>query len=346
MIKVIHLIPYDGIGGVEVAARSLRGVHRSGLDFSVQSVYQNVAGYHNRQETFGLSPLFHAFFNIRAQQPDLLIVSLWRACLIGILVKVFRPRTRLVLMLHSTRNAHWLDKAITDLAASLATELWADSEATLRQRLKESSHKIRRVISFVTRRLEPMPEKPPEPTFIFWGRLNAHKRVDRAIHLFSRITETLAGARFIIIGPDGGAFSNARATVDELRLQDKVSFRGELEFGDICSASSSASFYLQTSNHEGMAMSVVEAMQLGLVPVVTPVGEIQNYCRHGKNAIVITTHEAAVQDVRQVLADPGLYAVMRAAAVATWRHSPIYADSMLDACESAMAGGAAAPVPK
>lgn len=34
-------------------------------------------------------------------------------------------------------------------------------------------------------------------------------------------------------------------------------------------------------------MAVVEAMQLGLVPIVTPAGEIPSYCQHRLNAIVV-----------------------------------------------------------
>ena len=48
-----------------------------------------------------------------------------------------------------------------------------------------------------------------------------------------------------------------------------------------------------------MAFSVVEAMQLGLVPVVTAVGEIRAYCHNGQNAVRIETDEQAVEDVLQ-----------------------------------------------
>ena len=46
------------------------------------------------------------------------------------------------------------------------------------------------------------------------------------------------------------------------------------------------SFFLQLSFYEGFAMSVIEAMQLGLVPVVTNVGEISNYCIDNFNGVI------------------------------------------------------------
>lgn len=336
MKRVIHLIPYDGTGGVEVAARSMQHVGRADLDFSVQSIYPHVAGYEERQETFGIRPLLQAFSRIHRQNPDVLIVSLWRACIVGALVKIARPRLRLVLMLHSTRDAHWVDRFFTRLAGFLAQEWWGDSAATVNERLRGSPRKPKRVISFVTRRLEPGPVQPVTPTFIFWGRISEIKRIDRAIRIFAHILSSTPGARFVIIGPDGGALAELQSLVQALDLQESVFFKGEMDMARICEQAASSCFYLQSSKYEGMAMSVVEAMQLGLVPVVTPVGEIRNYCRSGHNAILVQSDEAAVEEILQVLADPMKYAFLRQQAVVTWRDQPLYADSMLQACRAAL----------
>ncbi len=39
MQKVIHLIPYDGIGGVETAARSMAQADAVDLDFRVETIF-------------------------------------------------------------------------------------------------------------------------------------------------------------------------------------------------------------------------------------------------------------------------------------------------------------------
>lgn len=344
MKKVVHLIPYDGTGGVEVAARSMRHVKCADLDFSVQSIYAHVAGYEERQATFGIRPLLQAFSRTRGQCPDVLIVSLWRACIVGVLVKIARPRLRLVLMLHSTRDAHWADRLFTRAAGFLAQEWWGDSAATMNERLRGSPRKPKRVISFVTRRLQPVQRRPVTPTFIFWGRISAIKGIDRAIRIFSRVLQSAPGASFVIIGPDGGALAELQALVQALGLEESVLFRGEMDLRQICEQAASACFYLQASEYEGMAMSVVEAMQLGLVPVVTPVGEIGNYCRSGRDAILIHSDDAAVAEILEVLADPAKYGALHQQAAVTWRDQPLYADSMLQACRAALervdAGGA------
>ena len=71
-----------------------------------------------------------------------------------------------------------------------------------------------------------------------------------------------------------------------------------------------ASFYLQTSVDEGTAPSVVKAMQSGLVPIVTPAGEIARYCRDGENAVVIRDKETAIRAVFALLSVPDHYRAM------------------------------------
>ena len=139
-------------------------------------------------------------------------------------------------------------------------------------------------------------------------------------------------ARFIIVGPDGGDLERINAQVKRLGLMNAVCLTGGMNFDSIRRHAGSASFYLQTSLSEGMAMSVVEAMQLGLVPVVTPVGEIGNYCRDGENALVIQTDEAIVEKILAVLGDDAHYQILSARAVATWSGHPLYAESVLEAC--------------
>jgi glycosyltransferase involved in cell wall biosynthesis len=83
--------------------------------------------------------------------------------------------------------------------------------------------------------------------------------------------------------------------------------------------------------YEGMAMSVVEAMQLGLVPIVTPVGEPARYCRNMENAVIFSDFDQAVDEVCRLIDEPELYAKVSRAAVATWTDAPIYADDFVAA---------------
>ena len=81
-------------------------------------------------------------------------------------------------------------------------------------------------------------------------------------------------------------------------------------------------------------MAVVEAMQLGLVPVVTPVGEMGRYCRDGENAIVVDVArlDAAAEQIAALLDEPARYSSMSKAARAIWSDCRLYAD---DVCAAA-----------
>ena len=60
-----------------------------------------------------------------------------------------------------------------------------------------------------------------------------------------------------------------------------------MSFDKIKNFAKESSFFIQSSFSEGMGISVLESMQLGLVPIVTNVGNIKNYCKDNFNSIII-----------------------------------------------------------
>lgn len=337
--RALHIIPYDGIGGVETAARSLPGglygdvrfekyflVRRAdALDIAFE--HQGPVGSEDRPRNY-LRLLVH----VLRTGPDLVIASLWRAAIGMLIVKLIRPRQRCVLFLHLAHDVHRVDRVANRLGMRVATEIWADSQATLDRRVPEGLRAKGRVISFVLDRAAAPEPRDPAPAFVFWGRLNAQKGLDRALGLFARIRAARPDATLRLIGPDGGEESALRGQAVDLGLEAAVTFEGPMTRDQLTRAATSAAFFLQTSRDEGMSVSVVEAMQAGLVPVVTPVGEIANYCRDGENAVVVTDDAAAADRVLALLDDPAAYRLMSQAAAAHWRDQPLYRDDVLAAC--------------
>ena len=273
----------------------------------------------------------------------MLIVSLWRSALVGILVKLLRPRTKLVLFVHNSLDAHAADRLATRAALRLCDAVWTDSDASVAQRFPRRPTKPVTTISYLSQRLEPLPgprDGPPAPVFAFWGRLSPQKNIARAIALFARVHAARPDARFHIIGPDGGEAARLRAQVQTLGLDAAITFEDGMSFEDVCRrlAETGARFCLQTSRYEGMAMSVTEAMQLGLVPVVTPVGEIARYCRDGDNAVLVANpggDGAAVGALLALCGDGTAYGARRDSALRTWRDAALYRDSVLAAARAA-----------
>ena len=335
--KIVHLVPYDGIGGVETAARSMKNVQHEIIDFRVIYIFRAAVVSSQRWAAFIPLDLLSALSRLVSSHLDVLIVSLWRSAIVGILAKCLKPRLKLVVFIHDTVDAHWLDFILTRLAISFAHEVWADSHASLRQRFSNLTPGKCRIISFVTRRFEALPVREVSPDFIFWGRIHAKKGVDRALWIFAEILKQQSAARFWIIGPDGGVLRFMQHLCRSLGLTDKVFFLGEATIAEIVAHARNASFYIQASEYEGMAMSVVEAMQLGLVPVVTPVGEISSYCSHGVNSLIISSDRQIVADVVNLLNDNLNYQAMRVSAIAAWKDRELYHDSVLKACMELLA---------
>lgn len=338
MFKVIHLIPYDGTGGVESAARSMINVVDDDIDFSIEYIFPTVSGKKQRYITYNPFYIFSATGHLVSQKPDLLIVSLWRSCLIALFVKFFVKRTRILLLLHSPQPAHFFDSLLTYLTVKKAFQIWADSQATLDQRLPKNIFANGRVISFLINRLKPFERHVLSPIFIYWGRIHLQKGLEKSIRIFAAIQNHYPLARYLIIGPDGGDLARLQRLVYSMNLDNAVSFLGEMDFDQIQQNAQQASFYLQASELEGMALSVVEAMQLGLVPVVTPVGEIANYCRHYQNALLVNSVDEVAIDISTVLENSNLYEELSQNAIRTWAGQPLYSESVLAACRDALAG--------
>ena len=104
-----------------------------------------------------------------------------------------------------------------------------------------------------------------------------------------------------------------------------------MEFKEIEKLADESSFYLQTSKFEGFAMSVVESMMMGLVPVVTPVGEIRRYC-NSKNSIIVYSNMEAVRDIVLILRNNINFSQKSNLAAQTWSGKTYYRDSVIKNC--------------
>ena len=50
--------------------------------------------FQKKSEIFNILKILESFRGVIIDNPDILIVSLWRAALVGILVKIFRPKIK------------------------------------------------------------------------------------------------------------------------------------------------------------------------------------------------------------------------------------------------------------
>lgn len=347
--QIVQLIPYDGIGGVETAAASVAAGRYAGFVFRKAYVasksapvprpyiYESGVGPENDPRAY-----VRTIAHLLRTCPDVLVLSLWRSCIVGLAVKALRPRTRLVLFLHNTRHSNRVDSLLTRATARVAHAIWADSASTAAERLGAAWASRARAISFLTARIDRVTSARPALRFVTWGRLHPRKQIGLALEFFALVYTRHPEASFAIIGPDQGEGAMLKARVAALGLERAVQFLGPAGLPEIARHAANAAFFVQTSRFEGMGMAVVEAMQFGLIPLVTPVGEIGTYVTDGDNGLWFATPEDALAKVERLSADHAAFGAMRGAAVATWSGRPLYRDEFLAACAEFVAG---LPVP-
>jgi len=355
MKRVVHLIPYDTIGGVETAARSVPPRwHGAVGDIALSRIYLVTRDPQAAIKTDRHGPKIsenaprahlQLWRTLRAARPDLVVGSLWRCLPVYLAQAAISRRTRYVLFLHMATASHRIDAWLNRLAMSVSDEIWADSNATLAARVPDRLRHKGRVLSFLTDRMPRATEfsvPGDAPGFVFWGRLQPQKNLERALDLFSAVHSVLPGARFTIAGPDRGERATVEARVAALGLGDSVALVGPQDHDMLAGLARDHHFYLQTSRAEGRAMSVVEAMAMGLVPVVTPMGEIANYAHDGEDALLADPDDASAdravaERIVAVCRDSQRYSEMSAAAAAVWDGAPLYRDDFMSACDDALA---------
>ncbi|MCQ9203190.1 MAG: glycosyltransferase family 4 protein [Prochlorococcus marinus CUG1436] len=335
-IKIIHIVPSSFGGGVETAAKSF-------LNYSCKSFIFKVIFLQNKKFDNPFFAYILSFKIILKKKPDIILTSLWKSNFITLLYKLISPRTRIILFLHSTRNAHFVDKFMTTLAAFFAFEIWADAESTLKERLDRLSFlkykkikfqniRNKRVISLVTEKLEPFNKNIRNPSFIYWGRLAPEKNIDIAIELFYKIFCIDKNASFTIIGPDYGVKESLIFKINKLGLKENIIIYDHMSLKEIIKFANDSCFFIQFSSYEGMGMSVSESMQLGLIPVVTAVGQISSYCKHMQNSLIYSSNdEKTVSEIFSIINSQERYSRIKNNSIKTWQNSNLYKTDIIKA---------------
>lgn len=333
--RVLHVIPEDGTGGVEVAARMVLG--RADLACRFQLLFilnptggvraRHVKGLSNLSWT-SLSAYRTAFRRMRASDADVMVFSLWKAIPLLILARLFL-RARIVYFLHLEIDSHVVDAVLSWIAIRMAHVVWADSEAAIVARGVPAS-KPSRVISFVTERLAPAGPGPVEASFVSWGRLNSQKGIDRAVELIALLARRGVNATLHAYGRDDGAKAELVAQAERLGVAERIVLPGVIERDGRARAASHASFFLQLSRFEGMCMGAVEGMQLGLVPVTTATGQMKTYVQPGATGVLVDTDrlDDAADVIEALLADPSRYRALSDGARGYWAAAPLYAEDV------------------
>ena len=101
------------------------------------------------------------------------------------------------------------------------------------------------------------------------GRLATHKHIERIIAALAQ--PELAGIRLHVVGPEWNVSQLDLARTAEIhKVADRVLLHGRVDAARLTEIAGDCALFVSASTYEGFGMSLVEAMSVGLIPVVHP----------------------------------------------------------------------------
>jgi glycosyltransferase involved in cell wall biosynthesis len=145
---------------------------------------------------------------------------------------------------------------------------------------------------------------------LFVGAYCRLKGVDDLLVAVARVREAGCDVRLRIVGPPGHPSEAQRlpALVRELGLDEAVGLVGAVPPGRIADELDRADVFCLPSYHEGLPMTVLEAMGAGLPVVASDVGGIPDLVRDGETGTLVSPGnvEALAAALRALAEDPAL----------------------------------------
>jgi glycosyltransferase involved in cell wall biosynthesis len=138
---------------------------------------------------------------------------------------------------------------------------------------------------------------------LFCARLHERKRPVAFVELAGELTRRGVVAEFAMVGPDEGQLARVRSAIDEYHLEGIVSYEGSLDYGEVLARMREASVYVLPSVDEPFAMTLLEALSLGLPCVCTDSCGVADILSQTESAIVTDGSVVAMADAVQRIFD-------------------------------------------
>jgi len=147
---------------------------------------------------------------------------------------------------------------------------------------------------------------PKKNDIICVGDFTKAKRIDVFLKVIARIKRRNPDIRAVMVGGDGKR-SRFEKMKSRMNLDPNVFFKGRVN--NIYSYLADSKVFLLTSEAEGLPMSLIEAMSMGLPSVVPNIGDIPDLARNGDNAFLINSLDEKdfTSRVIQLLEDEKMY---------------------------------------
>lgn len=350
--KIVHIVPQFGQGGVQTAMLYSMDDLNKVFDYKIlviTEVHEDWIEHlpaHQKDCIIrtGASNQFtgwiKAYRLLKKMKPDVVICSLWKSIIPSVMYKFFNRKTLLLGFFHTSYSPHLTYILLHKIMAAFQDACLADSDVT--RNYVSNYYKIKKIytIPFIF----PFPPKqhsrvfdPENIRLAYFGIISPLKNIDRSL-AFCKLCKS-NGVNFIFDLYTFGAVDLYNNKIEQLGLKDEVTIYKTLPLSLVLKTMRSYDFLLQLSNQEGMAVSVVEAMNCGLVPIVTPVGEIAKYSKDGVNAIWLDPEFDAhlpqlFEKLKNILVNPSKYYELSSNSEHAFIHYKKYSEAFIDAIQN------------
>lgn len=148
---------------------------------------------------------------------------------------------------------------------------------------------------------------PDAPLVVYTGRLHERKGLQDLVHAWGKIAPRRPNGRLWMIG-DGPQRDDLYDTIVDLSLHHQVFLPGA--FDDVTELLSAADIFVLPSYEEGMSLSLLEAMSVGVPVIATDIPGNRLLITHEEHGLLVPTHDPAAihQAIERLLTDKVLAA--------------------------------------
>ena len=329
-MRLFHVIPSLTVGGIQsmlvrvlVSCPTEIDYHLVVLsefkvsDIPIPEIYRDKVHYMGNQN----SPItfFKAAIMLAKANTKVIASSTWRASIVVGILNLFGCRPFHVAFTHRSSKAHYIDSCLREWQVTTADLNIADSAAAaewINIRCK-SKPTITIPPIFQVQNETRSPKKGMKICFI--GRLAPVKNLETIFKIIGKLVEQNVSVSFHVYGPDEGCLKQVDDWIKiynkdpQIRTVD-LDYRGAIQPNNVHKTAKEYHFIISCSHTEGFAMSIAEAMQVGVVPIVGLIGGPKTYC-NPDNSIMLKdysddTINETVEKVLCLWRDPIKYQLM------------------------------------
>ncbi len=142
--------------------------------------------------------------------------------------------------------------------------------------------------------------------FIFSGRLEKIKNIDRIIRIYARLPASIQEENPLYIAGTGTQENVLKTLASGLQVDGKVRFVGNLRNEDLIELDSTKKILLMASSQEGFPMAIAEAFSLGVPVISTDTGDISRVLKNNENGFLLNlcfSDDEYVRSIESILND-------------------------------------------